>query len=53
MKMGYGDRMALVVKDFGRHVVIDIQRGKTKLSKNGKRLTISYDDGPNRGKKIR
>ncbi len=42
--MAYGDRMALEVKEFGRKIVVEVKRGKAKLSKNGKKLTITYHD---------
>lgn len=46
--MAYGDRMTLEIKDFGRKVVIQVKRGKTEVSKHGKKVTISYHDAPAR-----
>jgi hypothetical protein len=51
--MVFGDRMALTIKEFGRRVVITVNRGKVKVSANKKKITITYLDDENRGKKIR
>jgi hypothetical protein len=48
MVFGHGDRMGLMVKNFGRQVVIDIRLGEAKLSKNRKRLTITFPESQSR-----
>lgn len=47
--MPYGDRFTLAVKDFGRKVVIKVNRGHAEVSQNGKLVTIKYNDSPVRG----
>jgi hypothetical protein len=44
--MGYDDRFRLIVKEFGRKIVIELNRGKAKLSEDGKTITITYRDSP-------
>jgi hypothetical protein len=44
----YKDRLTLAVKDFGRKVVIKVNRGKAVCSQNGKLVTITYKDSPTR-----
>ena len=46
MRMPYGDRFSLTVKEFGRKIVIELNRGKAKLSEDGKTVTITYRDSP-------
>ena len=43
-KAAYGDRFSLTVKNFGRQVVIEVNRGTAKCSLDGKRVTITYKD---------
>jgi hypothetical protein len=47
--MPYGDRFSLTVKDFGRKIVIKVNRGKAEVSDNGKLVTIEYKDSNVRG----
>jgi hypothetical protein len=47
--MAYGDRFNLSVKDFGRKVLITVNRGKIVSSRDGKTATITYTDSPVRG----
>jgi len=47
--MAYGDRFTLAVKDFGRKVVVKVNRGCAEVSKDGKLVTITYEDSPVRG----
>jgi hypothetical protein len=47
--MAYGDRFTLSIKDFGRRVLITVNRGKIVSSKNRKMATITYVDSPVRG----
>ena len=47
--MAYGDCFKLTVKDFGTKVVIKVNRGKPEISKDGKTVTITYEDGKVRG----
>lgn len=44
--MDYQDRFRLVVKEFGRKVVIELNRGRAKVSDDGKTVTITYRDSP-------
>jgi hypothetical protein len=44
----YNDRFRLTVKEFGRIVVIDLNRGKAVCSDDGKTVTIEYEDDENR-----
>jgi hypothetical protein len=44
--MAYGDRLSMTVKDFGRKVVIKVNRGVAVCSPNGKLVTITYKDSP-------
>ena len=44
--MPYGDRFTLAVKDFGRKVIIKINRGKAVCGQRGKLVTITYKDSP-------
>jgi hypothetical protein len=50
--MAYGDRMTIGIKDFGRKVVIEVQRGKIKQV-NTRKVTIDYPDDENRNKKLK
>jgi len=47
--MAYGDRFSMEVKNFGRRVVIKVNRGTAKCSNDGKRVTITYKDSMVRG----
>lgn len=51
--MDYQDRFSLTVKNFGRRVVVVVQRGTVKCEENGriKTVTISYPDGKTRKRK--
>ena len=51
MAMAHGDRMGLMIKNFGKTVVIDIRLGKPKWDERRKRLTIHYQDAPMRNPK--
>jgi hypothetical protein len=42
--MAYGDRFSMQIKDFGRKVVITVNRGVAKCSDDGKLVTITYKD---------
>jgi hypothetical protein len=46
-----GDRLGLMIREFGRKVVIDIRLGKAVWDKKRKRLTVAYDDSQYRTKK--
>jgi hypothetical protein len=48
----YGDRFSLTVKEFGREVIIRVNRGTAECSEDGKLVTITYDDSPIRNKKL-
>lgn len=58
--MQYNDRFRMTVKEFGRLIVIDLNRGKAEVSADGKTVTIRYEDdetrkatpGPKAAKKI-
>lgn len=43
--MDYQDRFKMTMKNFGRKVVIELNRGAAKLSEDGKAVTITYRDG--------
>ena len=45
----YGDRLTLAIKDFGRKVVIKVNRGHAECSERGRLVTITYRDSPLRG----
>ena len=47
--MPYGDRFTLAVKDFGRKVIIKVNRGYAEVSEGGKLVTITYKDSKVRG----
>jgi len=46
--MDYNDRFRMTVKEFGREIVIQLNRGKAKISKDKKTVTITYKDGQTR-----
>jgi hypothetical protein len=46
--MAYNDRFRMTVKEFGREIVIELNRGKAKVSKDKKTITITYKDSPTR-----
>lgn len=48
MRHDYNDRFRLIVKEFGRKIVLELNRGKAKLSEDGKTVTITYRDSPAR-----
>ena len=50
--MAYGDRMALSIKEFGRKVVITLNRGRIKELPKAKKITILYPDDETRGSKL-
>ncbi|PYT10707.1 MAG: hypothetical protein DMG59_28160 [Acidobacteria bacterium] len=51
--MDYQDRFKLTVKNFGRKVVIALNRGAAKVSKDGKTVFITYSDSSVRGQRRR
>jgi hypothetical protein len=46
--MAYGDRLSITVKDFGRKIVIKVNRGTAVCTQRGKLVTITYKDSPSR-----
>jgi YD repeat-containing protein len=46
--MSYQDRFRMTVKEFGRLIVIDLNRGTAEVTPDGKKVTIRYDDDENR-----
>jgi len=46
--MEYNDRFKMTVKEFGREILIELNRGKAKVSDDGKTVTIKYKDSPTR-----
>lgn len=46
--MAYTDRFRMTVKDFGREILIELNRGTAKLSDDGKKIIINYTDSPTR-----
>lgn len=46
--MDYNDRFRLTVKEFGREILIQMNRGTAVCSEDGKTVTITYDDGKTR-----
>ena len=44
----YNDRFRLTVKEFGRLIVIDLNRGIAKCTDGGKKVTIRYEDDETR-----
>ena len=46
--MVYTDRFRMTVKDFGREILIELNRGTAKLSDDGKKIIINYADSPTR-----
>jgi hypothetical protein len=46
--MDYNDRFKMTVKEFGRVILIELNRGKAKVSKDGKTVTITYNDSKTR-----
>jgi hypothetical protein len=51
--MDYNDRFRMIVKEFGRQIVIELNRGRAKVSPDGKTVTITYRDSPTRKAKIK
>jgi len=48
----YGDRMYLSIKEFGRRVVITLNRGRIKELPKVKKITILYPDDETSGSKL-
>jgi hypothetical protein len=46
--MDYNDRFRMIVKEFGRKIVIELNRGRAKVSDDGKTVTITYRDASTR-----
>jgi hypothetical protein len=46
--MAYNDRFRMVVKEFGREIVIELNRGKAEVSDDKKTVTITYPDAATR-----
>jgi hypothetical protein len=44
----YNDRFKMTVKEFGRIVIIEVNRGKVKFGPDGKTVVITYRDSPTR-----
>jgi hypothetical protein len=44
----YNDRFRLTVKEFGREILIELNRGKAVCAPDGKTVTIKYEDDENR-----
>jgi hypothetical protein len=51
MAMTYQDRFTLTTKKFGRLVTIEVNRGKVKVTKKGKRTTIKITYADSRVRK--
>jgi len=46
--MAYTDRFRMTVKDFGRGILIELNRGTAEVSEDKKKVVIRYDDGQTR-----
>jgi hypothetical protein len=46
--MDYNDRFRLIVKEFGREIVLELNRGRATVTPDGKTVTIRYEDAPSR-----
>lgn len=46
--MAYTDRFRMTVKDFGREILIELNRGTANVSDDGKKIIINYADSPTR-----
>jgi hypothetical protein len=46
--MDYNDRFRLIVKEFGREIVLELNRGTAKVSEDKKTVTITYNDANTR-----
>ena len=46
--MAYDDRFRLLVREFGRKTVIELNRGKAEVSEDQKTVTITYPDSQTR-----
>ena len=46
--MDYNDRFRMTVKEFGREIVIELNRGKAKISDDKKTVIITYTDSKTR-----
>lgn len=44
--MDYQHRFRLTVKEFGRKIIMELNRGRAKVSEDGKIVTITYRDSP-------
>lgn len=47
--MNYNDRFRMTVKEFGREIIIELNRGKAEVSDDQKTVTIRYTDSRLRG----
>jgi hypothetical protein len=47
--MDYNDRFRMTVKEFGREIVIELNRGKPEVSDDKRTVTIRYTDSQVRG----
>ena len=46
--MDFNDRFRMTVKEFGRRIVIELNRGTATVSDDKKTVTINYNDSPTR-----
>lgn len=46
--MDFNDRFRMTVKEFGRMIVIELNRGTATVSDDKKTVTINYNDSPTR-----
>jgi hypothetical protein len=46
--MAYTDRFRMTVRNFGRQILIEVNRGTAKVSEDGKTVIITYRDAANR-----
>jgi hypothetical protein len=51
--MDYNDRFKMTVKEFGRLIVIELNRGVAELSRDRKTVTITYNDSQTRKAKTK
>jgi hypothetical protein len=50
--MKYQDRFRMTVKEFGRVILIELNRGRAVCSEDGQTVTIKYDDDANRKARV-
>ena len=46
--MDYNDRFRITLKEFGREILIELNRGEAEISEDKKTVTIRYKDGATR-----